>query len=78
MKADEVLVRLDDTDLNAKLQQAKASLTSAEAMLQQAQIDEERLLDWSRRLAGQPAGVRRGVHPIAGRRGPISSALRKP
>lgn len=38
----DVLVRLDDTDLQAKLQQAKAALAAAEAALQQAVADEKR------------------------------------
>ena len=45
VKADQVLVRLDDVDLRARLQQAKASLASAEAAHAQAVIDEERLRD---------------------------------
>jgi RND family efflux transporter MFP subunit len=42
VKAGEVLVRLDDTDLKAKLQQAKAAVTSAEAVHAQAAIEEKR------------------------------------
>ena len=42
VKADEVLVRLDDTDLRAKLEQAKAAVTSFEAVRTQAAADEER------------------------------------
>ena len=42
VKAGDVLVRLDDTDLRAKLQQAKAALNSAEAVRSQAQADEKR------------------------------------
>jgi RND family efflux transporter MFP subunit len=38
----EVLVRLDDTDLRAKLQQAKAAVTAAEATHNQAVTDERR------------------------------------
>ena len=42
VKAGDVLVRLDDTDLKAKLQQAKAALTSAEAAHGQTVADEKR------------------------------------
>jgi membrane fusion protein, multidrug efflux system len=42
VKAGEVLVKLDDTDLRAKLQQAKAAMTSAEAVRAQAAIEEKR------------------------------------
>jgi membrane fusion protein, multidrug efflux system len=42
VKTDEVLVRLDDTDLRAKLEQAKAAVTSIEAVRVQAAADEER------------------------------------
>jgi membrane fusion protein (multidrug efflux system) len=42
VKAGEVLVRLDDTDLKAKLQQAKAAVTGAEAARNQAVNDEKR------------------------------------
>lgn len=38
----DVLLRLDDTDLRAKLQQAKAALTAAEAVHGQAVADEKR------------------------------------
>ena len=38
----DVLVRLDDTDLRAKLQQAKAAVASAEAVYRQAAGDEKR------------------------------------
>lgn len=38
----DVLVRLDDTDLKAKLQQAMAAATAAEARLEQAQADQKR------------------------------------
>ncbi len=38
----QVLVRLDDTDLKAKLQQAKAAVDSAEAVRAQAVLDERR------------------------------------
>ncbi|MHB8902326.1 MAG: efflux RND transporter periplasmic adaptor subunit, partial [Thermoguttaceae bacterium] len=38
----DLLVRLDDADLKPKLQQAKAALTSAEAIYQQAIVDERR------------------------------------
>lgn len=39
----EVLVRLDDTDLRARLQQAEASVVSAQAQRDQAAIDERRM-----------------------------------
>lgn len=42
VKTDDVLVRLDDTDLQAKLQQAKATVTSMEAVRGQALADEQR------------------------------------
>lgn len=42
VQAGEVLVRLDDTDLQAKLAQAKAAVNSAEAVQVQAAADEER------------------------------------
>ena len=42
VKANDVLVRLDDTDLRAKLEQAKAAVTSIEAVRTQAAADEER------------------------------------
>ena len=42
VKTDDVLVRLDDTDLQAKLQQAKATVTSMEAARAQAVADEQR------------------------------------
>ena len=38
----DVLIRLDDTDLRAKLQQAKAAVASAEAVYRQAAGDEKR------------------------------------
>lgn len=40
--AGQVLVRLDDSDLKAKLQQVKAALTSAQAVRDQAAADEQR------------------------------------
>ncbi len=40
--AGDVLVRLDDTDLRAKLQQAKAAVSSADAVHAQAVSDEKR------------------------------------
>lgn len=42
VQAGDVLVRLDDTDLRAKLQQAKAAVASIEAVLAQAVRDEKR------------------------------------
>jgi membrane fusion protein, multidrug efflux system len=42
VQAGDVLIRLDDTDLKAKLQQAKASVVSAEAVYRQAAGDEKR------------------------------------
>ena len=42
VKAGDMLVRLDDTDLRAKLQQAKAAVTSLEAAHAQAARDAER------------------------------------
>ncbi|HWB54746.1 MAG TPA: efflux RND transporter periplasmic adaptor subunit, partial [Tepidisphaeraceae bacterium] len=43
VKKNEVLVRLDDTDLQARLQQAQAAVDSAKAEHAQATIDEKRL-----------------------------------
>jgi RND family efflux transporter MFP subunit len=40
--AGDVLMRLDDTDLKAKLQQAKAALTSTQAVRDQAAVEEKR------------------------------------
>ena len=40
--AGDILVRLNDTDLEAKLQQAKAAVASIEAVLRQAVLDEKR------------------------------------
>ena len=40
VRAGDVLIRLDDTDLLAKLQQAKATVSAAEAALVQASADE--------------------------------------
>ncbi len=42
VQAGDVLIRLDDTDLRAKLQQALAAVASAEAVLTQASGDEKR------------------------------------
>jgi RND family efflux transporter MFP subunit len=42
VKAGDVLLRLDDTDLRAKLQQAKAALVASEAVREQAAADEKR------------------------------------
>lgn len=42
VKAGEVLLRLDDSDLQARLQQAKAALKAAAAARQQAAADEQR------------------------------------
>ena len=42
VKAGDVLLRLDDTDLRAKLQQAKAAVAAAEAARTQAVLDENR------------------------------------
>lgn len=42
VKAGEVLVRLDDSDLRAKLQQARAAVAAAEAARSQAALDESR------------------------------------
>lgn len=42
VKAGDVLVRLDDADLRAKLEQAKAAVASIEAVRNQAVIDEKR------------------------------------
>lgn len=42
VKAGDVLVRLDDTDIQAKLRQAKAAVTAAEAVYSQAAADAKR------------------------------------
>ena len=42
VKANDVLFRLDDTDLRAKLEQAKAAVKSIEAVRTQAKADEQR------------------------------------
>ena len=42
VKANDVLFRLDDTDLHAKLEQAKAAVKSIEAVRTQAKADEQR------------------------------------
>ncbi len=42
VKQGDVLIRLDDTDLKAKLLQAKAAVTAAEAIRNQAAVDEGR------------------------------------
>jgi RND family efflux transporter MFP subunit len=42
VRAGDVLLRLDDTDLRAKLQQAKAAVTSIEAVRSQAAVDAKR------------------------------------
>lgn len=41
----DVLIRLDDTDIQPQLKQAKAALTAAEAVYQQAVADEKRYAD---------------------------------
>ena len=43
VKAGETLVRLDDTEIRAKLQQAEANVSTAETALKQAEIDEKRI-----------------------------------
>jgi membrane fusion protein, multidrug efflux system len=42
VKAGDILLRLDDTDLKAKLQQAKAAVAAVEAARSQAALDEKR------------------------------------
>jgi RND family efflux transporter MFP subunit len=51
VKTGDILVRLDDTDLRAKLQQAKAALTAAEAVHSQAKVDEKRYAELVRQNA---------------------------
>ena len=58
----DVLMRLDDTDLRAKLQQAKAAVTAAEAVRAQAAADEKRLRPTGEVQGGQPAGIRKSGH----------------
>lgn len=45
VRRDEVLVRLDDEDLRARLQQAEASVAAARAARDQAQIEHDRVRD---------------------------------
>jgi len=51
VKAGEVLVRLDDTDLRAKLRQVEAAQKAAEAVRNQALADEQRYAELLRRKA---------------------------
>jgi len=51
VQAGEVLVQLDDADLRAKLQQAKAAVASAEAVSTQAAADERRYAELLKRNA---------------------------
>ncbi len=55
VRVGDVLVRLDDTDLKAKLQQANAAVSAAEAMLAQATSDKRRYAQmWkSKVISGQ-------------------------
>ena len=58
VKAGDVLFRLDDTDLKAKLQQAKAALTVAEAAKAQAAAGRKPLRRIGQVARRQPAGIR--------------------
>ncbi len=51
VKEGDVLIRLDDTDLRARLQQAKAAVAAAEAAKTQALADEKRFTDLAKRNA---------------------------
>lgn len=51
VQAGEVLVRLNDTDLRAKLEQAKAAVASAQAVAGQAAADEKRYAELLKRNA---------------------------
>lgn len=51
VKSGEVLVRLDDTDLRARLQQAKAAAASAEAVKVQHAADEKRYAELAKKNA---------------------------
>jgi RND family efflux transporter MFP subunit len=51
VKAGEVLVRLDDTDLRARLQQSKAAAASAEAVKMQQAADEKRYAELAKKNA---------------------------
>ena len=68
VKAGDILVRLDDTDLRAKLQQAKAAVASIEAVRAQAAADEKRYASPDCVQGRQPPGIRKGRHGIAIRR----------
>ena len=65
VKAGDVLLRLDDTDLRAKLQQAKAAVASIEAARAQAAADEKRYASPDRVPCRQPPGIRKGRHRLA-------------
>ena len=54
VKAGDVLVRLDDTDLRAKLRQVEAAQQAAEAVRNQALADEQRYAELLRRKAVSP------------------------
>ena len=55
----DVLVRLDDEDLRARLQQAEAALQAAEATRDQAQIEYDRLVGLRAQNAAPPIEVQR-------------------
>ena len=74
----DVLVRLDDTDLRAKLQQAKAAVASAEAVRAQAAADEKRYAQLVQVQRHQPAGIRTGRRRRCDRPRPNCAAPRRP
>ena len=59
VQAGDVLVRLDDTDLRAKLQQAKAAVASIEAVRAQAAADERRYAELVQSRASAGRNTRR-------------------
>ena len=62
VQAGDVLVRLDDTDLQAKLQQAKAAVASIEAGYRQAAADEKR---YARLVKSERSASRHTTQAIA-------------
>lgn len=63
---DDVLVRLDDTDLRARLAQARAAVDQAEAALNQARIEEARIRSVYERGAGSAIELNTAVNTLKG------------